>query len=72
MTRLLAAILSKLLPSPLDEPLSPRHRHALVHRDEMDREPIEDHNNWSPSPQKRVAVPKNRPYLWRIERQESR
>lgn len=58
-------ILSKLFrwPDPFAQPLKPKHRHALVVRDEMDREPIENPENWSP--RKQVPAPLSRPYLWK-------
>lgn len=63
MRRFLQVILSKLLGNPLSIPLSPRHRHALVVRDEMDEHPINDPNNWLPK--KRVDIRLVRSHLWR-------
>lgn len=63
---MLKALLSKLFPDALSEPLSPSHRHQLVVRDEMDRDPIDDPINWLPSKKLRPKI--SRPFLWK-ERQ---
>jgi hypothetical protein len=56
---------SKLFGKPLDIPLSPKHKHSLVVRNEMDKHPIEDPDNWLPK--KSVDIPIYRPHLWRKE-----
>jgi hypothetical protein len=61
--RFLTTILSKLVGDPLLAPLSPRHTHALVTRDEMDQHPIQDPSNWLPK--KRLDSPIERPHLWK-------